>query len=182
MEINVMKKNWIVGGTVVIALLFVGAWAFGYVENNYSDDPQVAEVEKLRDEKFSEPEAMNDDQMRAAGEQLKKQAAGLSSEQKKSLWESSMPIFMPMMMKRAEQEMDRFLALSPEEQRREMDKKIAQGRGGWQGRGGGKGKKPSAEKASEFMKKLNDYTTPEQRAKFDLVMGMYKDRKEQQGL
>ncbi len=144
-----MNKNRITGGVVTFAFLLVVAWAFGYFENNYSDDPQVAAVEKLRDDKFSEPNTMTDEQMRAAGDQLKNQAANLSSEQKKSLWESSMPIFMPMMMKRAEQEMDRFLALSPDEQRREMDKKIDQGRGGSQRRGGANGKKPSAGKASE---------------------------------
>ncbi|MEM9659097.1 MAG: hypothetical protein AAF961_12115, partial [Planctomycetota bacterium] len=144
-------------------------------------------IEKVRDAKFAEPDRMSDEQLRDAGAALKKQAAGLSDQQKRDLWERSMPLFMPMMMKRAEQKMDQFLALSPEEQRREMDKKInerrSQGRSGPPRPGAGDGKPEiSAAKADEFRKKMNDWTTPEQRAKFEAVMSMYEKRKRERGL
>jgi len=180
-----MNRNAISGIVGAIVVLLAGAWAWGFFDKDYSDDPEVAKVEKLRDQKFSEPDAMSDEQLRTAGAALKQQAAGLSPEQKKNLWESSMPLFMPMIMRRAEAEMDKFLALTPEEQRREMDKKINDESRGNPRKGGefggGKPKRDPA-KMAEFMKKLNDYTTPEQRAKFDLIITLYKDRKNERGL
>lgn len=176
-------KPWITA-LVVLVVVLTGAWAFGWFGSDYSEDPEVAALEKLRDETFDQPAEMSDQQLRTAGEQLKKQAATLSDEQRKELWKRSMPIFMPMMMKRAEREMDRFLALSPEEQRQEMDENLRSGKGRWGGRPGGDGNRPrpSAAEAGEFMKKLNDWTTPEQRAKFEIVKGMYDERKEELGL
>lgn len=181
-----MKTKPLVAATVAILVMLTGAWAFGWFGGDYSDDPEVARIEKLRDETFDDQTEMSDQQMREAGEQLKKQAANLSDDQRKELWKRSMPIFMPMMMKRAERDMDRFLALSPEEQRAEMDEKLRSGQGRWGGgpggNRGGNRPKPSAEQVGEFMKKLNDWTTPEQRAKFEIVKGMYDARKQELGL
>ena len=44
------------------------------------------------------------------------------------------------------------------------------------------GPPPSPEKVDEFFKKMNDWTTPDQRAKFETILGMYNDRRKERGL
>ena len=181
-------------GALSVAMFFFvalgAAWAMGWLDGgNYSDDPEVAALERQRDEEFADADSMSGEQLRSVGEALKKQAAGLSSEQKMQLWKSSMPVIMPILMKQGEARLDKFLALSPQEQRREMDKKIDQQLAREQQKGSQNAKPPgsgkpqmSPAKIDELKKKFNDWTTPEQRAKFEAVMGMYNERREERGL
>ena len=180
-----MQKKTMASGIVFLAVLIGLGFAIANWNGDYSDDPEVAVVEKERDREFADPDDMTDKQMREAGDRLKKMAEGLNDEQKKKLWESSASIFVPMMMSREEKKWDEFLALPPDEQKKKMDERIDKqlAREADQDNEQ-KNKRPqfSAAQADEFWKKMNDWTTPEQRAKFETIMSMYNDRREQRGL
>ncbi len=101
-----------------------------------------------------------------------------------------MPIFVKMGAMRMEKRFDELMSMSAEEQRREFDKKIdeqiarekernAKKEGDRSRRGP---PKMSAEKMDEFRKKMQDWTTPEQRAKFQTIIGMYNQRRAERGL
>ena len=178
-----MNKYRIGGVAAIVAVAIAAVWAWGYFGSDYSEDPAVAAIERERDKKFAKPDGMTREELRAAGDSLRKLAENLTPEQKAKLWERSMHIFMPIMMTRGEERLDKFLAMSPEEQRRELDKKIDEQLARSDQSGGGDGKPNfSASKMSEFFKKMNDWTTPEQRAKFETAVGMYNQRREERGL
>jgi hypothetical protein len=91
-----------------------------------------------------------------------------------------------MFMKQFEQRYDEFMAMSPEEQQKKLDEEIdkLEARGGaGAGRGGGGGP-PNVDpkKAAEFMKKMNAWTTPQQRAKFENGVRMFNERRKERGL
>lgn len=183
-----MNKRWTIGGTIAIALLVIAAWAFGWLERK---DPALAELEKLRDEGLSRQGQMTEEEQRASREKFGEQMRDVPEETRRKFFESSMPVFMRMF----EAQTDRFLAMSPEEQRKEMDKRIddmkarmnAPGQGGpppggGAGGPGGNGPRPSAQQMDEMRKKMLDWTTPEQRAKFEKVMQKYSERLKQRGM
>jgi hypothetical protein len=100
-----------------------------------------------------------------------------------------MPIFVPMMARQFEKRYDEFMKLSPEEQRKELDKRIDEmkARGGAGGPGGGSGRRGGPrnidpKKAEQFRKKMLDWTTPEQRAKFENGIGAMNDRLKERGM
>jgi hypothetical protein len=182
------NRNATAGVALVVACL-IWAWAFGWFEGGkaYNDDPVVAELEKLRDENVPKMESMSEDQRRAEGEAFRKRMEGLSEQQRMAFFESSMPVFVPMMARQFEQRYDKFMAMSPEEQRKELDKRIdemeARGQGGPGGGGGRGGPRNMDPKRAETMrKKMLDWTTPEQRAKFERGMELMNERREQRGL
>jgi hypothetical protein len=154
---------------------------FNPVGGDYSNDPKVAALEFLRDQKFSNSDTMTAAQINEASQDLKKKAEGLSAEQQRKLWASSMPTIMPTMMKQAEKDIDRFLDLSPQEQQREMDKKINEELNNHKSNKTSSKPQLSPAEFSEFLKRMLDWTTPEQRAKFDTVKKMYQDRKQNRG-
>ena len=171
---------------VLLLATAVGAWRLGWFDGgNYSDDPQVAEIEKERDEVFANIEQMTDEQRREQRRAMEQKASGLTPEQRMALFESSMPLIVPLAAKRFEKEYDEFMAKSPEEQRKELDKRIDQmeARGGRPG-GGPPGGRPEISKAKqdEIRKKMLDWTTPEQRAKFENGINMVNDRRKERGL
>jgi hypothetical protein len=174
--------------TAAVALIFaclVWAWAFGWFEGGkkYSDDPVVAELEKQRDENLPKLEKMTEADRRAQRDTFRKQMEGLSEEQRMAFFESSMPIFVPMMARQFEQRYDQFMAMSPEEQQNELDKRIdeMEARGG---QGDGRGGPPNidSKRADAIRKKMLDWTTPEQRAKFEHGIQLVNQRREQRGL
>ena len=173
-----MEKNK--GLYLVTALIVVvfAAWVWGWIDTGqYSDDPAVAELEKLRDASLDDRETVTPEQREA----MRTGIEGLNPEQRMAFFESSMPIFVPMAAKRFEQEYDSFIKLSPEEQRKKLDERIDQ----MEKRGGPRAGPPPAidpKKASEIMKKMLDWTTPEQRAKFDNGMQMMNQRRSERGL
>ncbi len=183
-----MKKSE-VGGIVAVAMLaLLVAWYYGWFEGKaYSDDPQVAALEKERDANVDKLVNMPEAERRSQGEAFRKQMEGLSPDQRMAFMESSMAVFVPLMAKQFEKTYDDFMALSPEEQRRELDKRIddmekrgGQGGGGGSGRGGPPNMDPK--KMDEFRKKMLDYTTPEQRAKFENGIQIFNDRRKERGL
>ena len=180
-----MKKSEIFGIAAVAMLAILVAWFYGWFDGkNYSDDPQVAALDKERDANADKFMNMPEDQRRTAGEAFRKQMEGLTPDQRQAFIESSMAVFVPIMAKQFEKRYDEFMAMSPEEQRRELDKRIdemeARGGQGGPGRGGPPNMDPK--KMDEFRKKMLDYTTPEQRAKFENGVNMFNERRKQRGL
>ncbi|BBO33664.1 hypothetical protein [Lacipirellula parvula] len=187
-----MKKSEVTGLVAVAALALFVAWFYGWFDGKaYSDDPQVAALEKLRDENAPKMENMPADQRRSQGEAFRKQMEGLSPDQRAAFFESSMAVFVPMMARQFEKNYDEFMAKSPEEQRRELDKRIDEmekrgGQGGPGGPGGGPGRggppNMDPKKMDEFRKKMLDYTTPDQRAKFEDGINRFNERRKERGL
>lgn len=177
-----MKKNLGIG-ILVCLICFGAAWALGWFDSQYSDDPEVAKLEKMRDELVDKSE----EQRRAARGQFQEAMENMTEQQRESFMESSMPIFVKMGAAHMEKRFDEFLEMSPEEQIVEMDKRIDEQIAREKSEGGsgpGRGGPPnmSPDKMDEFRKKMQDWTTPDQRAKFETVMGMYNKRREQRGL
>jgi hypothetical protein len=172
----------------LLVACLIWAWAFGWFESGqakYSDDPAIAALEKERDVVFAKMPEMTEDQRREQGRALQQKASGLTADQRMALFESSMPILVPMFMNRFESEYDKYMEMSPEEQRKELDKRIdemesraASGNGG--GRGGPRNMDPK--KAESIRKKLLDWTTPQQRAKFENGMQIMNNRRKERGL
>ncbi|MBD14975.1 MAG: hypothetical protein CMJ72_07385 [Planctomycetaceae bacterium] len=181
------RQKTILGSVVVCAIALCTAWAMGwFAESKYNDDPEVAKVEKLRDEILKKGEQ----QKKESRGQIREAIGKMSEEQRASFMESSMPIFVKMGAMRMEKRFDELMSMSAEEQRREFDKKIdeqiarekernAKKEGDRSRRGP---PKMSAEKMDEFRKKMQDWTTPEQRAKFQTIIGMYNQRRAERGL
>ncbi len=179
------KKHSLAGATILLVLAALG-WALGWFGEG--KDPAIAELEQLRDEQFAKRNEMTEDERQAGRQAFGEKMQGLSEEQRLAFFESSAPIFMKMM----EARLDHFLALSPEEQRAELDKRIDESlareknRGGAVAGGGPRGDRPGGpptpQKMDEFRKKMLDWTTPEQRAKFQTTMQMYNDRLKERGL
>ncbi|QDT74006.1 hypothetical protein [Lacipirellula limnantheis] len=183
-----MKKSEVCGIVGVAMLAVLVAWFYGWFDGKaYSDDPQVAALEKERDANVDKLANMPEDQRRTQGEAFRKQMEGLSPDQRAAFMESSMAVFVPLMARQFEKNYDEFMAKSPEEQRRELDKRIdeMEARGGQGGPGGpGRGGPPNMDpkKMDEFRKKMLDYTTPEQRAKFENGIQIFNDRRKERGL
>jgi len=184
-----MKKKQVVSGAVVLVLVAGIGWAMGFFNGQ---DPQLAELEQMRNEGFKNRENMSEEQRRGQHEQFREKMGQLSDDQRKQFFENSRPMFQQMM----NEKMNKFFALSEEEQKAELDKWIdrmenrskerkadgdgGKGRGGPGGRGGWEGMSQQ-ERDNRRQQKL-DFTTPELRAKFDKYKDMLNDRREERGL
>jgi hypothetical protein len=189
-----MDRKPIIGVAAMLIVAVMGAWALGWFGGgNYSDDPAVAELERARDEALAKHDTMTDEQKREQRRAIESRAQGLTPEQRMALWESSAPLMVPLMARQFEKRYDDFMKLSPEEQRKELDKRIDEmeqrmkagnGPGGPDGPGRGDGNRPpiDAKKADEFRKKMLDWTTPEQRAKFENGINLFNERRKERGL
>lgn len=185
-----MNRNAIVGVAGLIVVVLLWSWSFGWFNGkDYSDDPVVAELEKLRDENVPKMAQLSDAERRAQRDAFGERMKGLNEEQRMAFFESSMPIFVPMMAKQFEKRYDEFMAMSPEEQRKELDKRIDEmkargGPGGPGGPGSGRGGRPNLDpkKAEQFRKKMLDWTTPEQRAKFENGINIMNGRLKERGM
>lgn len=214
-----MLKKSLLGVATALVLLLV-SWAFGWIgpKSKYSADPQIAELEKMRDEtvaKLAErppteqpaesapakstagsPARPEGDPFRSPeGKAFRDKIGELTPEQRQDFLERSMPVFISMMSAQFNARYDKFMAMTPDEQRKELDKTIDEmekrraaggggGPGGGPGGGAGKGGPPrmSPEKMDEFRKKMLDWTTPEMRSKFENSIKMMNDRRKERGL
>lgn len=182
-----MNRKAIVGVGTLVLLVLLWGWNFGWFSGKaYSDDPVVAELEKLRDENVPKLEQLSETERRAQRDAFGERMKGLSEAQRMAFFESSMPIFVPMMAKQFEKRYDEFMAMTPEEQKKELDKRIDEmkSRGGPGGPGGGRGGPPNMDpkKADQFRKKMLDWTTPEQRAKFENGINLMNGRLKERGM
>lgn len=169
------KREASVAGILLVALAALIAWRYGWFER---EDPAVAEIRELA----AEPRSR--DAMRTAFET---QTKGMDAQQRFAFFEKMAPVIMPLMAQQFERRYDEFATLSPDEQTKKLDEEIDRMRdrmkkGGPGGPGPGAGRPPiSQAKAEEFQKKMLDWTTPTQRAKFEDGMRMMRDRMTQRG-
>lgn len=200
-----MLKRSILGVAAVVLLGFLTAWAFGWFSSSkYSNDPKVAELEKLRDETIvkqiqfpdnpppakQETPSAEEQAQRASAEQFRDKINDLSEEQRQSFFERSMPIFIEKMSEQFDKRYEKLMAMTPAERNKELDKAIDQmekrsaaGKGpGGKGPGGGGPPRMDPQKMDEMRKKMLDWTTPEQRAKFENSIQMLNDRRKERGL
>jgi Spy/CpxP family protein refolding chaperone len=177
---QVMRKPAIWAAAMLLMLL--SGWAFGWFDSgNYSDDPAVAELEKQRDKVFARHDKMDDEQKRAERRELEEKARNLSREQQMALFESSLPLIVPMAARRFEEHFDQFMELSPEEQEAELDRRID----AMESRGPRGDRQPpsiSPEKMQSLQKQILGWTTPEQRGKFQQGIEIFNKRRQQRGL
>ncbi len=178
------NKMTLMGVFVIVGLS--AAWALGMFSGM---DPQVAELEKMRDENIGRMDQMSDQERRDQWGNFRDRIGELTEAQKKQFFESSRPIFQKMMLDR----MNKFLEMSPEEQNEKLDEIIdrmeqrkasrdADGQGRGQGGPGGNRKNMSDADRDQRRKEMLDKTTPEMRAKFDKFKDMLNDRREERGL
>lgn len=172
-----------------LALVVGGGWATGFFDRG---DPQLAELEQLRDENFKKREGMSDEERRQQYSGFRDKMRELSDDQRRQFYENSRPMFQQMMIQR----MDNFFALSSEEQKKKLDELIdesekrlkeresrsdegrsRQGRGD---RGGWSSMSPQQQ--DQRRKERLDQSTPEMRAKMDRFRDMMHKRREERGL
>lgn len=176
-----MDRKKITIATAAAAALIIAAWALGYFEGT---DPQVAGLQQFRDENFQRLDQMSDEERRAQFAEFRERVGQLSDDQRREFFEGSREFFQARMLER----MDRFFALPPDQQRKELDEQIDRmeqrrrdrdaggnargdrGPGGGRGGGGGGGKNRL------------DRSTPEMRAKGDRYRDMLNDRRKERGL
>jgi hypothetical protein len=182
-----MNRKSILGIATTIVVGLLAAWMLGWFgSGKYSSDPKVAELEKLRDETIVKQIDGPDGARRAEGEAFRAKIGELSQPQREAFLERSMPVFIEKMSEQFDKRYEKLMAMSPEERRKELDKSIDQmeKRGGFPGGPGGGGGPPKMDpqKMDEMRKKMLDWTTPEQRSKFENSMQMMNDRRRERGL
>ena len=182
-----MDKRWIGAAAALLILLATGVWATGWFAP--AEDPLIVQariaMETPREERTKE-------EQNALGDAWRDRMKGMNEDQRQAFMEAMAPIFIPLMMKHFEARFDKFMAMSPAEQRKELDKEIDKvqkrmaasgGQGGFGGGGGGGGRAPrDPAKAVEFQKKMLAYVTPEQSSKFQAGMMMFTNRMKERGL
>lgn len=182
-----MDKKKTAIGAVMLALAVGAGWALGFFDTT---DPQVAELQKLREETFDRVDQMSDEQRRSQFQEFRQRVEGLSENQRRQFFESSREGFQQAMVER----MDQFFAMTPKEQSKRLDELIDRteerranrdqaaggGGAGW-GRGGGRGDMTGAQRDQRSKERL-DRSTPEMRAKMDRFRDMMNDRREKRGL
>jgi hypothetical protein len=180
-----MNNRNIAGITALCITALLWAWTLGWFSGKkYSDDPKVAELEKLVDKNAPKLDQMSEDEKRAGRDDFRQRMQGLTPEQRQAVMEGIMPMMVPMMAKQFEVHYDEFMKKSREEQRKELDKRIDEmesqkGKGG--GPPGGMRDMDPA-KAEAFRKKMLDWTTPDQRAKFENGIRLFNERRAERGL
>ena len=181
-----MNKQKLTIGLVALALLVGVGWGLA----NYPwEDPELAELEQLRETSFQNRENMSEEQRREAWGQMRDKIEKLPEEKRREFFESGQPMFQRMINER----LDTFFALSKEEQNAELDKRIDReenrsSNGGGEGRGrrGGPGRgdwgNMSQKERDKRRQERLDRTTPELRAKFDKYRDMLNARRKERGL
>ena len=175
-----MAKKWMVPLASVAVVLLLVAWAGGVFEPSpYSEDPDVAELQRMREELVQRDERP-DEQTR---DDFRQRIGNLSAEQRREFFTSGLPAGFTGMIERR---MDEFFALPPEEQQKKLDAEIDRMEQ-WRGQGGGgppwaRGGDMTEQQRDEMRKRMLDNTTPELRSKFERRMRMINDRRQERGL
>jgi hypothetical protein len=177
-----MKPN--IAILILLAVAFAAFLGFWKYSDRKIEDPAVSEIRTLAEQPRTKE---NRDAIRDV---FRKKTEGMTDDQRMSFFEQSAPIFIPFMAKQFEERYDAFMKLSPAEQQKELDKRIdkMQQNGGPGGPGGANGERRgpppeiSQKKIDEFRKKMLDWTTPVQRAKFEDGIRRINERMQQRGL
>jgi hypothetical protein len=182
-----MNKKRITLAVTAILLVMVGAaWALGMFHRT---DPQVAELQQMRDQLFANRDVPREQRGQQFTE-FRQKLESLSEDQRREVWESGQQQFMQMAQKR----MDEFFALSHEEQQKRLDeiidrmvarqKERAQNPQADRGPGGGRGGWQNMTEAQreQRSKERLDRTTPKMRAQFSQFRQMLNDRMAARGI
>ncbi len=182
------NKVWKItgAGLVALAALGGGAWALGWLNQ---DDADLAEFKSMLAD--GPPTKERGEAMKQV---IDKKLEGMTDDQKGEFFRKTMmPMFVSMMAKRFSDEYDKLMAMSPEEQTRELDRRIDEMQRNMRnmpkppgpppgGAGGPPGGPPSPEQVNEFRAKMLDMITPEQRAKMENGMKMMQQRMKARGI
>jgi hypothetical protein len=161
-------------GILALVLAVVAGWAFGFFD---ATDPEVAELQQLRDEALN----LGDEERRTQFQDLRQRVEGLSEDQRQAFRESSRGGFREAMTQR----MNEFFEMPPQVQTERLDEMIdnMQQRPPNQNQGGlGRGGDMTADQRDQRGKQRLDRSTPEMRAKMDRFRDMLNDRRQQRGL
>ena len=187
-----MNKKQVAVLTAVLVLVAGAGWAMGFFNRT---DPQLAELEQMRDANFQRMEEMSDEERRSQYEGFRDKVRELSDDQRRQFYESSRPMYEQRQLER----LNEFFAKSPEEQTKELDKMIDESqerrqrressrnespdRGGRAERGGRGGRSNATpQQRDQRSKERLDRSTPEMRAKRDRFRDMMSERRKQRGL
>jgi len=178
-----MNKKWTVVSIAVLLLMIGVGWLAGFL----SEDPKIAELERLRDERMRHAQNMSDDQRRAHRDQFREKLQELSEDQRHRFFENNRGQFQQFAMQR----MEEFFAKSPEEQRESLDKMIdrmeehrQQREAGGNGRkmGGNPNSTRTPQMRDQRRKQRLDRTTPEMRSMRDAFRELINKRRQERGL
>jgi hypothetical protein len=114
-----MKKRSIVVGLAITAVV-AGTWGLTLFGSRV--DPEVQQLQQLRDSMFSKRDQLSSEDRRDAWHNIRERVEGLSDEQRQEFMAGGREQIMVYLQER----MDTFFALPPEEQRRKIDERIAQ--------------------------------------------------------
>ena len=182
------KKKTIIG---VIAVLFIAigaAWAMGYFHRT---DPAFAELQQLRDQMRTAPEA----DRQGLRDQFRQKMEGLTDDQRREFFQSNRGQFRQDMRR----QMNEFFAMSPADQKKRLDEMIDRnikrqkdraaqgggqgGPGGGGGFGGGGNRTAQTDGQREQRQKSRlDNSDPVERAQQDKFRQMMGDRMQQRGI
>jgi hypothetical protein len=172
------KKNAVIVAILLVLLAGVG-WALFS-----GDDAAFVEAKQRRDEIFQKLDTLSSEERRAEFQSLRKLTENLSEDQRRALWGSGRQYMM--------QRVDQLLALPPAERKQELDKMIDQiekWRKDSAGNRGGRGGDRQAEwenrteaERDQRRKERLDRTSPEMRAKMDLMRDMMNQRRKERGM
>lgn len=177
-------KSWTLGGVVLVLLLTL-AWQRGWFER---EAPEIAELKAIAAQPATEERG------KAVRETIREQMQAIPTDEgRRSYFESAAPVLIPLMAMQFEAQYDQFMKLSPEEQRKELDKRIDEMEARMKSRpapgaspagaGGGERRPPmDPKRADEIQKKMIAHTTPQQRAKFEDGMRRVNERRKERGL
>jgi hypothetical protein len=188
----VMDKKKVSIAVIVVLFIAIGAaWAMGYFHHT---DPALADLQQLRDQMRSAPEA----DRQGLRDQFRQKIEGLTDAQRQQFFEGNRGQFREEQRKR----MAEFFAMSPADQKKRLDeiidrmqerqKQQAQGNGnqGWGGGGGGAGirggggggRNMTDGEREQRQKSRLDNTDPAERAQGDKFRAMLGDRMQQRGI
>ncbi len=178
-----MDKKKTAIAAVMLALVVGAGWALGFFGQ---PDPEVAELQKLRNEAFERRDQMNDEQRRAQFQEIRQRVDGLSESQQRQFREGGRERFQQMMFER----MNEFFDMTPEEQAERLDEMIDRmeerranrDQNGGGRPGGGRGGDMTAAQRDQRSKERLDRSTPEMRAKMERFRDMMNQRREERGL
>jgi hypothetical protein len=180
-----MDKRKVAIGIVVMLIMGIGAaWAMGYFHRT---DPAIAELQQLRDQMRSAPEA----DRQALRDQFRQKIEGMSDDQRREFFQSNRGQFRQDMRR----QMNQFFAMSPADQKKRLDDIIDRniqrqkdrqargnnGQGGGGGPGGG-GRNMTDGQREQARKARLDNSDPVERAQQDKFRQMLGDRMQQRGI
>ena len=175
------RTRWIL--LTVFVLLLVGiACAVGLMTQA---DPQVSELEQMRDKFLSQNEELADEERQQMRGEFRERMEGLTEDQRTAFFQNSRGMFLEFARRR----MNDFFELDPEQQQTRLDEIVdriierrnqADGEAG-EGPPGWGGRNMSEAERDERRKRRLDFTDPHLRAQFDEFRRMLNDRLEARG-